>query len=60
MQASEKVSSGEVDMDDLCSQLKRKAKCTVTGAVIDTADLDKILGPISPQQRDKAFMKPFI
>ncbi|KAG7007599.1 AP-1-like transcription factor napA [Physcia stellaris] len=60
VQASEKVSSGEVDMDDLCSQLKRKAKCTVTGAVIDTADLDKILGPISPQQRDKAFMKPFI
>lgn len=60
MQASELVSSGEVDMDDLCVQLKRKAKCSGTGAVIDQADVDKILGPLQPQQGDKAFMKPFI
>ena len=45
-------------MDELCSQLKQKAKCSGKGAVIDQADVDKILGPLSGGQ--KAVAKLFI
>ena len=38
-------------MDDLCKELKSKAKCSGKGAVIDEKDVDKILGPTT---RDKA------
>ena len=61
VKASERVSSGEFDMDDLCSQLKMKAKCSGKGAVIDQADVDKILGPLpSPQQDQKGLLGKFI
>lgn len=39
-------------MDDLCLQLKSKARCSGKGAVIDEADVDAILGPPSPGQKD--------
>lgn len=45
VQSSEKVQKGEADMDDLCSQLKSKAKCSGNGAMIDEKDVDLILGP---------------
>lgn len=45
VQSSEKVQNGEADMDDLCSQLKAKAKCSGSGAMIDQKDVDRILGP---------------
>lgn len=45
LQSSEKVQKGEADMDDLCSQLKSKAKCSGKGAMIDEKDVDLILGP---------------
>jgi len=45
VQTSQKGQSGEIDMDDLCSQLKSKAKCSGKGAVIDQKDVDAILGP---------------
>ena len=35
-------------MDDLCSQLKSKAKCSGKGAFIAEKDVDAILGPASP------------
>ena len=35
-------------MDDLCSQLKAKAKCSGNGAVIEQRDVDAILGPAEP------------
>jgi hypothetical protein len=44
-------------MDDLCSQLKLKAKCSGTGAVIDQKDVDAILGPAPKEQED--FLKIF-
>lgn len=40
-----KVQSGEVDIDDLCSQLKAKAHCTGFEKRINEAELDSILGP---------------
>jgi len=52
VQKSEKVTSGELDMDDLCAQLKSKARCSGKGAVIDEADVDAILGPVFTGQKD--------
>lgn len=45
VQSSEKVINGELDMDELCSELKSKAKCTQTGRVMNAAVLDDLLGP---------------
>lgn len=56
MQQSQKAQSGEIDMDSLCSQLKSKAKCSGTGAVVEKKDADAILGP-SPE--DQGFGKMF-
>lgn len=38
-------------MENLCEQLKSKAKCSGKGAVIDEKEVDKILGPAT---KDKA------
>ena len=57
IQASEKVQSGEADMDDLCSQLKAKAKCSGKGAMIDQEDVDRILGPVNEEPPN--FLKMF-
>ena len=45
--------SGEIDMDSLCSELKQKARCSVTGAVIDEKHVDEVLarrGEIKPNK----------
>ena len=52
VQSSEKVLNGEFDMDDLCSQLKSKAKCSGSGAMIEQKEVDRILGPASKDQSD--------
>ena len=57
VQRSQKVQSGEADMDDLCSQLKSKAKCSGNGAVIEQKDVDAILGPAPDDTRN--FFKMF-
>ena len=44
-------------MDELCSQLKAKAKCSGSGAVIEQKEVDKILGPPPTDQQD--FLKMF-
>jgi hypothetical protein len=41
-------------MDSLCAQLKAKAKCTGSGALIDEKDVDDILGP-EPSGRKISF-----
>ena len=58
VQSSAKVQSGEADMDDLCSQLKAKAKCSGKAAVIDQEEVDRILGPVREEQPD--FLKMFL
>ena len=50
VQTSAVARSGAIDMDDLCAQLKSKARCSGNGAVIDQADIDKILGPPAGDQ----------
>ena len=57
IQSSEKVQNGEADMDDLCSQLKAKAKCSGKGAMIDQEDVDRILGPVN--EESPSFFKMF-
>lgn len=57
VQSSEQANSGETDMDDLCAQLKSKAKCSGQGAVIAQSDVDKILGPAPAEPTD--FLKMF-
>ena len=49
---SDKVTNGGMDMDDLCAQLKSKAKCSGKGAVIEQSDVDAILGPAPQEQKD--------
>lgn len=41
--AQEKVDAGEANLDDLCDEFKAKARCSITGAVIDKKDADDIL-----------------
>lgn len=38
-------------MNDLCAQLKAKAKCSGSGAVIDEKDVEDILGPELSSQK---------
>ena len=57
MAAHDKVQSGELDMNELCTQLKQKAKCSGTGAVVEQKDVDDILGPSA--SNDKGYLKMF-
>lgn len=47
LQSMEKFRNGEIDIDNLCSELRAKAKCSEGGAVVDRKDVDKILGKTS-------------
>lgn len=47
---SERAQSG--DMNSLCAELKSKAKCSGSGAVIEQKDVDAILGPPPDEQKD--------
>lgn len=52
IQACPSVQSGNVDMDDLCSQLQSKAKCSGEGPVINEKDFTEIIHKIV--KKDKA------
>lgn len=51
------MQAGEIDMDNLCAQLKAKARCNGNSAVIDKKDVDDLLGPEPSSKKD--FMKMF-
>ena len=55
MQSSDAYKSGEADMEDLCAQLKSKAKCSGKGAVIAENDADDILGQKIRKQNEDLF-----
>ncbi|KAK4928997.1 DNA-binding transcription factor yap1 [Elasticomyces elasticus] len=44
LQSMEKFRNGEIDIDNLCSELKAKAKCSEGGAVVEESHVNKILG----------------
>ena len=43
LQTCPKVHNGEIDLDGLCSDLQKKAKCGGTGAVVDEHDFKTIM-----------------
>ncbi|TVY50390.1 AP-1-like transcription factor napA [Lachnellula cervina] len=43
LQACPKVKEGEFDLDVLCKDLQKKAKCSETGAVVNESDFNKIM-----------------
>jgi Transcription factor PAP1/PHD-finger len=43
LQSMEKFRNGEIDVDDLCTALRSKARCSEGGAVVDEDDVDRIL-----------------
>jgi AP-1-like factor len=43
LQACPKAQTGEFDLDGLCSELTKKAKCSGTGPVVGETDFDSIL-----------------
>ncbi|EPE25584.1 YAP1 redox [Glarea lozoyensis ATCC 20868] len=43
LQACPKVKEGDFDLDNLCKDLQKKAKCSETGAVVDESDFQKIM-----------------
>lgn len=53
LQNCPKVQAGDIDLDGLCSDLQKKAKCGGTGAVVDETDfkavMKKHLGSNGPQ-----------
>lgn len=44
LQSMETFRNGEIDIDNLCSDLRSKARCSENGAVVHQTDVDKILG----------------
>lgn len=55
LQCMEKFRDGEIDIDNLCNQLRAKARCSEGGAVVSTKDVDDIFGimpmPNAPHSR---------
>lgn len=43
LQSCPKVKDGEFDLDLLCKDLQKKAKCSETGAVVNESDFNKIM-----------------
>jgi len=39
----EKFRNGEIDIDNLCSELRTKARCSEGGAVVNQKDVEQIL-----------------
>lgn len=46
------MQAGDIDMDSLCAQLKAKARCNGSNAVIDKKDVDDLLGPEPTSKKD--------
>lgn len=44
LQSMEKFRNGEIDVDNLCSELRTKARCSEGGVVVNQNDVDAIMG----------------
>lgn len=51
LQACPKVKEGEFDLDLLCKDLQKKAKCSETGAVVNESDFNKIMKSYVGQEK---------
>lgn len=43
LQSCPRVQNGDLDLDGLCSDLQKKAKCGGTGAVVDEQDFKAVM-----------------
>lgn len=43
LQTMEKFRNGEIDVDNLCTELRTKARCSEGGVVLDQRDVDDIM-----------------
>ncbi|KAJ8063174.1 hypothetical protein OCU04_008413 [Sclerotinia nivalis] len=55
LQNCPKVREGEFDLDSLCKDLQKKAKCSETGAVVNEADFQKIMNSYKSKGCDTMF-----
>ncbi|KAI9373569.1 transcription factor PAP1-domain-containing protein [Aspergillus egyptiacus] len=46
LQSMEKFRNGEIDVDNLCSELRTKARCSEGGVVVNQKDVDDIIGRV--------------
>ncbi|KAJ5925018.1 AP-1-like transcription factor napA [Penicillium verhagenii] len=44
LQSMEKFRNGEIDVDNLCTELRTKARCSEGGVVVNQRDVDDIMG----------------
>lgn len=44
LQSMDKFRNGEIDVDNLCTELRTKARCSEGGVVVDQKDVDDIMG----------------
>ncbi|CAI7623539.1 unnamed protein product [Penicillium pancosmium] len=44
LQSMERFRNGEIDVDNLCSELRTKARCSEGGVVVNQSDVDDIMG----------------
>ncbi|KAJ5758515.1 AP-1-like transcription factor napA [Penicillium odoratum] len=44
LQSMEKFRNGEIDVDNLCTELRNKARCSEGGVVVNQRDVDDIMG----------------
>ncbi|KAI9663571.1 MAG: DNA-binding transcription factor yap1 [Trizodia sp. TS-e1964] len=49
-----KFISGDLDIDELCAELRTKAKCSETGAVVNVKDLDDVLLRAASHRKNSA------
>ncbi|KAJ5780113.1 Transcription factor PAP1 [Penicillium paradoxum] len=46
LQSMERFRNGEIDVDNLCSELRTKARCSEGGVVVNQNDVDDIMGRV--------------
>ncbi|KAK9584481.1 DNA-binding transcription factor yap1 [Aspergillus fumigatus] len=46
LQSMEKFRNGEIDVDNLCSELRTKARCSEGGVVVNQKDVEDIMGRV--------------
>lgn len=43
LQSMDRFRNGEIDVDNLCSELRTKARCSEGGVVVDKQDVEEIV-----------------
>jgi AP-1-like factor len=57
LQKCPKVKDGEFDLDLLCKDLQKKAKCSETGAVVNESDFNNIMKSYVEQDKGEMAKK---